>query len=125
MKHTMKKYQGYLVLLSLFAVVGLWTVLSATIGAIVSLIGMAFKIDLLKVSGVLIFLELIVLISGMTIESYLVSRMMREYSKEFKESCESCKHKKFNLNQSPCNVESNLQKQVSRLKKEKEREENN
>lgn len=120
MKHTMKKYQGYLVLLSLFAVVGLWTVLSAAIGAIVSLIGMAFKVDLLKVSGLLIFLELIVLISGMAIESYLVSRMMREYSREFKESCESCKYRKLDKN--PCNVESNLQKQVSRLKKEKERE---
>lgn len=122
MKRRIKKYQGYLVLLSLFAVVGLWTVLTAFIGAIVTLIDIIFKVDLLKVSGVLIFLELIVLISGMTIESYLVSRMMREYSKEFKESCKNCKYR---IDESSCNIDSNLQRQVSRLKKEKEREENN
>lgn len=120
MEPKIKKYQGYLVLLSLFAVVGLWTVLTAFIGAIVTLIDITFKVDLLKVSGVLIFLELIVLISGMTIESYLVSRMMREYSKEFKESCKNCKYRK---DESSCKIESNLQKQVSRLRKE--REENN
>lgn len=122
MEHRIKKYQSYLVILSLFAVVGLWTVLTAFIGAIVTLIDITFKVDLLKVSGVLIFLELIVLISGMTIESYLVSRMMREYSKEFKESCKNCKYRK---DESSCNIDSNLQRQVSRLKKEKEREENN
>lgn len=116
MKHRIKKYQSYLVILSLFAVVGLWTVLTAFIGAIVTLIDITFKVDLLKVSGVLIFLELIVLISGMTIESYLVSRMMGEYSKEFKESCESCKYRKLDKNSN--NLDSNLQRQVSRLKRE-------
>lgn len=119
MKSKIKKYQSYIVILSLFAVVGLWTVLSAVLGVIVTLINIAFNIDLLKVGGLLIFLELVVLISGMTIESYLVSRMMREYSNEFKESCENCKYKKLNKN-SCCNLDSNLQRQVSRLKKERE-----
>lgn len=120
MERKMKKYQGYLVLLSLFAVIGLWTVMLVAVNTIVQFINMTFKISLLEVSGILSLLGLIILISGMTIESYLVSRMMRAYSKEFKESCNNCKYRKCNSDNSSCKIESNLQKQVSRLKRERE-----
>lgn len=93
MESKVRKYKNYLIPISLFAIVGLWTILSVSIATILAFIDITFKTDLLEVNGLLSSLGLITLISSIAIESFLESRMIAEYSEEFKESRKSCKYK--------------------------------
>ena len=94
MESKVRKYKNYLIPISLFAIVGLWTILSVLIATILAFIDIAFKTNLLEVNGLLSSLGLITLVSSIAIESFLGSRMITGYSKEFKESCKSCKYNK-------------------------------